>query len=78
MLSALKSEPIEEDTGLPAFMSPATLGELLDGVSVSTLSDWRKTGHGPAWFKVGNLVRYRGSAVQAWIEECERGAGHEV
>jgi hypothetical protein len=33
-----------------------------------TLAEWRCTGAGPDFVKVGRLVRYSPGALQAWIE----------
>jgi predicted DNA-binding transcriptional regulator AlpA len=37
------------------------------GVAAVTLKAWRAVGTGPAYVKVGRLVRYRRSAVAAWL-----------
>lgn len=54
----------------PLAISPETLGKLIE-IAPQTLSDWRKSGEGPAWFKLGRLVRYRVDAVEAWLRERE-------
>lgn len=41
-------------------------------ISVRTVQKWRQTNCGPAFIKVGRLVRYRESAIQAWIEAQTR------
>ena len=38
------------------------------GGSVGTLSNWRNTGAGPKFRKVGGKVMYRKSDVMAWID----------
>lgn len=38
------------------------------GVSPKTLPQWRFKRKGPAYVKVGLLVRYRRSDVDAWLE----------
>lgn len=38
------------------------------GFAEKTLANWRSLGQGPAYFKVGRLVRYRQSAIDAWFE----------
>ena len=48
-------------------MSLADLSELL-GVPVGTLYGWRHKGEGPPGYRIGRHVRYRRSAVEAWIE----------
>lgn len=61
-------------------MDPGPAQPLLDskavaqrlGVSVDTLRDWRYEGRGPAFLKLGHrTVRYRPSAIDAWLEEQE-------
>ena len=37
-------------------------------VPVNTLYQWRKTGKGPAGFRVGKYVRYRPDDVETWID----------
>jgi predicted DNA-binding transcriptional regulator AlpA len=37
------------------------------GVAAVTLKAWRAVGTGPAYVKVGRLIRYRRSAVAAWL-----------
>ncbi|WP_259919169.1 AlpA family transcriptional regulator [Jannaschia sp. M317] len=35
--------------------------------SVRTLQKWRVTGQGPAFYKLGQSVRYRYAEVQGWV-----------
>lgn len=37
-------------------------------VSYSTLAGYRHAGQGPEYIKIGNLVFYKGSVLNAWIE----------
>jgi excisionase family DNA binding protein len=39
------------------------------GIKRSTVEKWRHRNYGPPYVRVGRLVRYRSSAVAAWIEE---------
>jgi len=39
------------------------------GVAVSTLLLYRAEGTGPRYIKMGRLVRYRASDVEAWLAE---------
>jgi len=48
-------------------LKPEQLAEEIK-VPVRTLGQWRYLGRGPAYFHVGNGVRYRRSDVTAWIE----------
>lgn len=41
-------------------------------ISVKTVQKWRQTTHGPAFIKVGRLVRYRESDIQAWLDAQTR------
>lgn len=47
-------------------------------VSKATLGRWRSAGVGPASFLVGDRVRYRRSAVEAYIADQERHAEKRV
>ncbi len=48
-------------------MTPPEVAELLQ-VETTMLSNWRTARKGPTYIKVGSLVRYRVSDVEAWIE----------
>jgi excisionase family DNA binding protein len=54
-----------------AILAPRDVAALM-GLSLQTLANWRSLGKGPAWFKIGRLVRYRSEAVEAWLDEAER------
>lgn len=56
----------------PDMMSPETLSRVLDGVKVATLALWRtgknvETRRGPAYSKIGGLVRYSKPDVISWL-----------
>ena len=54
-------------TSLPAgFYTPETLATYL-GVSLSTIYSWNSSGYGPAFVKLGNLVRYTLEDVELWL-----------
>lgn len=38
------------------------------GIAEQTLANWRSAGTGPRFVKVGVLVRYRRSDVEAWLD----------
>ena len=42
--------------------------------SEKTLANWRSAGKGPEYVKVGGRVRYRWSAVNAWLAERTKAA----
>jgi hypothetical protein len=57
----------------PDVMSPETLSQVLDGVAVATLAEWRtgkdlSTRRGPAFEKLGGVVRYMKPDVISWLE----------
>ena len=37
------------------------------GVQIPALEKWRQLGTGPDYVKVGRLVRYKKSALDAWV-----------
>lgn len=37
------------------------------GISEKTLANWRVSGIGPKYLKVGRLVRYREEDIQSWL-----------
>ena len=43
------------------------------GVSRSTLQSWRYSGRGPRWIKLGRLIRYRITDVDAFLDANTRG-----
>jgi excisionase family DNA binding protein len=50
------------------FLSPRELAKYL-GISLSAIVAYRTDGNGPAYLKVGRLVRYRISDVEKWLDE---------
>ena len=54
------------------YLTPKELSEYL-GIKVTTLSNWRSTGEGPIFMKLGreqqSPVRYRLADVLAWEEK---------
>lgn len=40
------------------------------GKAQITLAQWRMTGRGPRFMKIGGSVRYRKADVIAWLETC--------
>jgi predicted DNA-binding transcriptional regulator AlpA len=43
------------------------------GVSRSTLQSWRYAGRGPCFIKLGRMIRYRTSDVDAYLRANTRG-----
>lgn len=50
----------------PMLDQPST-AEYLD-VSERTLEDWRQKKRGPAYVRIGRLIRYRQSDLDAWLK----------
>ena len=71
MQSPSTSLPLHQEphifAGPDALMDPRTTADYL-GVAVLSLADWRTKGAGPDYIKVGASVRYRRSALEAWLE----------
>ena len=42
------------------------------GLKPSTLLNWRSDNRGPAFFKIGRLVYYRRSDLEAWVSTQRR------
>lgn len=55
------SAPVLDD-----LLTPAVLAERL-GMTERTLSEWRITGRGPVFIRLGKTVRYRPHAVDSWL-----------
>ncbi len=56
----------------PEFFDVKTLCAFL-GISCVTATKWRAKAKGPPFIKVGRLVRYRRSDVEAWLRACTVG-----
>ncbi|ATH95878.1 hypothetical protein HMPREF3157_02150 [Dermabacter sp. HMSC06F07] len=56
-------------------LSPSEAAEQLTewglDVSTRTLQEWRSTGRGPAYLKIGNQIRYHRGKLSTWIEAHE-------
>lgn len=52
---------------LDSLIHPDTLARLL-GTKRRTVDEWRITGKGPAFVRVGRSVRYTPEAVDAWLK----------
>ena len=45
------------------------------GLPIATLANWRCSGKGPPFLRVGRHVRYRSQDVEAWIDDQIRDPG---
>ena len=52
---------------LPPLFSPQVLSEYVE-IPTTTLAQWRWAGTGPAYVKVGRMVRYRRDDVESWLD----------
>ena len=57
-----------------SFYTPETLAAYL-GVSTSTIYSWNASGYGPAFLKLGTLVRYPKENVETWLALQVENAG---
>jgi predicted DNA-binding transcriptional regulator AlpA len=55
-------------------LSPEEVSAMLGGVPLATLKRWRSERTGPVPLHIGRHVRYRRSAVEAWLIEKDREA----
>ena len=69
----MSTQPLNriETTGSPTrLLTTEELAEYLQ-IPARTLEDWRHRDYGPKYARMGKRVRYRQSAVDAWLEEIE-------
>jgi predicted DNA-binding transcriptional regulator AlpA len=55
-------------------LCPEEVSAMLGGVPLATLTRWRTERTGPVPIHIGRHVRYRRSAVEAWLEARDREA----
>jgi hypothetical protein len=55
-------------------LTPEEVSVMLGGVPPATLKRWRTQRIGPIALHIGRHVRYRRSAVEAWLREKDREA----
>lgn len=65
----------KRSTTASTLLTPVEVASRL-GLSEGTLRNWRVANRrqGPAFVKTGGRVRYRESAVEAWLDAHEAGA----
>jgi excisionase family DNA binding protein len=69
--SAGTSGAVVVDGGFEPALSLRELAAELQ-VSCQTLYDLRSQGRGPAGFRIGRLLRFRRSEIQAWLQRLEQ------
>lgn len=63
-------------TLLDSLITPATLAQRL-GTTERSLSEWRITGRGPKFIRIGRSPRYRPEAVDEWLLAREHASTSE-
>ena len=48
------------------YLNTRQVAEIL-GLSGRTISNWRRRGSGPPWYRVGGAIRYLRHEVDAWV-----------
>jgi len=61
-----------DNQAAPEFFDEKSLCAFI-GISSVTATKWRAKAKGPPFIKVGRLVRYRRSDVDAWLRACTVG-----
>ena len=75
-LAVAESVPPPPKPKQPDRLVPAKEAAEYLGVAPGTLTQWRYKGFGgPPWVKVGRVVRYRMTDLEAWIERHAAGPG---
>lgn len=60
--------PVRKYDG-PRSLTPAEVAEKA-GFAAQTLANWRGLGEGPAFYKIGRLVRYDEAVLEEWLNAC--------
>mgnify|MGYP001203675018 CR=1 FL=1 len=74
-----KLPPLKADQNAPAmlkqdavgFLTTSQAAEIL-GLSAKTLANWRVSGKGPEFHRLGGAVRYHPNDLNAWVERGKR------
>lgn len=61
-------------TATDPLLTPEDVSQMLGGVPAATLKRWRTQRTGPVALHIGRHVRYRRSAVEAWLDAKDREA----
>ncbi|MGA9665975.1 MAG: helix-turn-helix domain-containing protein [Gallionella sp.] len=56
----------------PQLLTNEQAAEFLGGIRPNTLEGWRLKGVGPAFYKIGRLVRYDQADLEAYLESQKR------
>jgi hypothetical protein len=58
--------------GPPQLLRPTETGRALGGIHPQTLANWRHTGKGPPYVKIGSAIRYDADALRVYCAENTR------
>jgi len=76
-MNASRTKSQHRQQAAEALLTPAEVATYLR-VSWRTLQEWRRSGVGPTWIRLGyNRVRYRKAEVEEWLNR-ETQVTHEV
>jgi len=64
------AEAVAAAVAQPVWLTPAEAAAVLS-VPTATLAQWRYRGEGPAYSKIGSVIRYRRDALDAWLTAAE-------
>ena len=64
---------ISNDRSQAEWLTPASAAKYLDSTP-KALESWRRHGTGPAFSRVGRIVRYRKADIDQWLTNARREA----
>ena len=59
---------MQQATSITGVMTEPETAEHI-GISLSGLRKWRNDGRGPAYVRLGRLIRYRRTDIEEWLEK---------
>ena len=72
--SKAPATPAVSVTAADPLLTSEEVSHMLGGIPAATLKRWRTQRTGPVALHIGRHVRYRRSAVEAWLEAKDREA----
>lgn len=66
------------DVKTPQLLTTAQAADYLGGLKKNTLEGWRITGRSPKFVKIGRLIRYRLSDLDAYLDAQTRTSTSQV
>ncbi len=71
-------EPRTSDYDRPIVTPAGLVDRRLPGTPLKTLSNWRYTGFGPPYLKVGSKIYYDLRVVDEWLKSRQRASTSDV